>query len=104
MKQAPAGKAGSFVSAELLQTSPRLPAQEGGDIKMVVALWRRRNSCGAAVDVQPLRRRPPGVLRYRFMGCDLLAGGALRFPLGQRRHRRTRGAGRGPRLGLFPTG
>ena len=71
---------------------------------MVVALWRRRNRCGAAMDVQALRRRPTSILRYRFASRDLLRDAALRLAFGQRRHRghrRTRRPGRDRRLILL---
>ena len=69
---------------------------------MVVALWRRGNRCRAAMDVQTLRRRAFCVLRYRLLiRRHLLGDGTLRLALGQRRHRRTGGAGRDRRFGLF---
>src|SRR5438445_7732999 len=72
---------------------------------MVVALWRRGNRCRAAMDVQTLRRRAFCVLRYRLViRRHLLGDGTLRLAIRQRRqrrHRRTGGAGRDRRLGLF---
>ncbi len=70
---------------------------------MVIALWRRCNRRGAAMDVQTLRRGTSCILGYRLI-THLLGNGSLRFALGerrQRRHRRTGGAGRDRRLGLF---
>src|SRR5689334_15893046 len=68
---------------------------------MVVALWRRGNRCWAAMDVQTLRRRTTGILRYRLIPRHLLGDAALRLALRQRGHRRTGGTGRDRRLGLF---
>src|ERR1700738_3199080 len=70
---------------------------------MVVALWRSSNRCRAAMNVQTLGSRTPGILRYRF-GRHLLSDRTLGLAFGerrQRRHRRTRGTGRDRRLGLF---
>src|SRR5436190_18168836 len=69
---------------------------------MVVALWRRRNRCLAAMDVEPLRRRPLlGVFRHRFGGGDLLGQATAGFAFRQRRHGRAGGAGRDLRLALL---
>src|SRR6266446_569552 len=81
-----------------------LAPQEGGDIKMIVALWHWGNRRGPAMDVQTLWRRPPCILRYRLMRCDLLRDRALRLALRKRRHRghrRAGGTGRDRWLGLF---
>ena len=60
-----------------------LAPEEGGDIKMVVALWRRGNRCRAAMSVQTLRRRALCVLRYRVViRCHLLGDGPLRLAIG----------------------
>src|SRR3954451_5414530 len=68
---------------------------------MVVSLWRRRNRCGAAMGVETLRRRPAGILRHRFAGCDLLRDGPLRLALRQRRQCRAGGSGRDRRFALL---
>ena len=52
---------------------------------MVVALWRRGNRCGAAMDVQTLRRRTFCILRYRVLIRHLLGDRTLRLALGKRR-------------------
>ena len=67
------------------KTSVGLASEEGRDIKMVVALWRRGNRCRAAMDVQTLRRRALCVLRYRILIRHLLGDGTLRLAIGQRR-------------------
>jgi len=46
----------------LLQSSRGLAPQERRDIQMIVALWRRSNSGGTAMNVQALRRRATGIL------------------------------------------
>src|SRR5437764_14960254 len=68
---------------------------------MVVALWRLGNRCRAAMGIQTLRRRTPSILGYRLIACHLLSNRTLRLALGQWGHRRTGGAGRDRRLGLF---
>ena len=69
---------------------------------MVVALWRRGNRCRAAMGVQTLRRRTPGILRHRLVIRHLLGDrcAAACVPAAAA-HRRTGGAGRDRRLGLF---
>src|SRR5256885_8627343 len=84
------------------KTSVGLASEEGRDIKMVVALWRRGNRCRAAMDVQTLRCRAFCVLRYRLViRGHLLGDGTLPLAVGQRRHRRPGGPGPDRRLALF---
>src|SRR3954447_21536078 len=102
MKKGPGGSSrGPFDHFDCNKSSVGLASEEGRDIKMVVTLWRRGNRCRAAMDVQTLRRRTLGILRYRIVIRHLLGDIALRLALRQRRHRRSGGAGRDRRLGLF---
>ena len=69
---------------------------------MVVALWRWRNRCRTAMDIQTLRCRPLlGVFRYRIAGCDLLGHRAGGLAFRQRGHGGTGGTGRDRRLALL---
>src|SRR5579872_5097207 len=87
---------GPLTSPRLLQVSGHLPAQESGDIKMIIALWCLGHRCRTAVDVQTLRRLPRSVFRYRSAACHLLGDRALRLALRQRRHGRHRWTRGGP--------
>jgi ribosomal protein L35 len=73
---------------------------------MIVALWRRRNRCRAAMEIKALRRGTTGIFRNRVVRRHLLGNGALRPALGERRHLfhgRSGGSRRDRRLGLLVT-
>src|SRR6201999_842275 len=94
--------AGTLSTARIVTISVGLPAQEGRNIEMVVALWRCSNRRRTAMGVQSLRRWTARILRYGLVGRDLFGHGALgRLAFGQRRHRRTRRPSGDRRLALL---
>src|SRR5438105_2866408 len=100
--KAPAVSAGAVLLVRIVTRSGGLAAQEGRNIQMVIALWRRRNRRRPPMRVQPLRGGTPGIFRHRFAGRHLLGYAALGLAFGERwkrRDRGTRGARRDRRLG-----